>query len=60
MRTCFETEIAGFKIILSQIKYDSFVVTYGSQVERALPYDKAASKLGEAIMHALHCEGKIK
>lgn len=57
--TCFETEIAGFKISLSQTRDGSFMVRYGKQIFKGLCYQKAAQELGECIMHALACESLL-
>ncbi len=59
MTTCFETEIAGYKITLSQDKRGYFHVRYGLQEDGLLRYSEACKKLGQAIMHALACEGKL-
>lgn len=55
----FETEIAGFKIRLWKFRPDSFGVEYGAQLNISLDYGQAAKELGECIMHALACEGKV-
>lgn len=36
-----------------------FRVTYGKQVDDHLTYSDAAAKLGQAIMHAAACEGRL-
>lgn len=38
---------------------DLFRVTYGKQVDTHLTYEKAALKLGAAIMHDAACNGKL-
>lgn len=58
-RTCFKTVIAGFEIALVCFDGDCFTVGYGKQIERGLIYPAAAKALGESIMHALQCEGKL-
>lgn len=51
---------AGFPITLEQYGVDNFGVRYGAQFDGpALTYGQAAAKLGQALMHALACEGKI-
>lgn len=59
MPECYKTNLAGFDIVLSQRGKDNFTVTYGRQVDRGLTYGQACGKLGQAIMHALACEGKL-
>lgn len=46
-------------IQLSQTGIDRFTVRYGAQSDDNLTYGGAAAKLGQAIMHALACEGKL-
>lgn len=58
MSIIFETKI-GYEIKLLQITKDSFCVTYGKQISVGLTYSQAAQELGECIMHALACEGKL-
>lgn len=62
MRTkvCYQHVIAGYTIKLEQLGLDNFRVTYGQQERALLGYDHAAKELGEAIMHALACEGKLE
>lgn len=55
----FETTIADYTISLQQSGNNKFTVIYGLQVNKNLSYAKAAKELGEAIMHALACEGKL-
>ncbi len=38
---------------------DNFTVFYGKQVDSQLTYAAAAEKYGQAIMHALACEGRL-
>ena len=56
-RLCYE--VPAFKIKLEQSGIDRFTVTYWLQVETGLSYAVAAKQLGEAIMHALSCDGKV-
>lgn len=56
----FETEIAGYKITLMQYARGNFLVQYGTQQYVTSYYSEAAKELGECIMHALTCEGKIR
>lgn len=58
MTIVFETTI-GYEIKLHQVVEDSFCVTYGKQTSVGLTYSQAAQELGECIMHALACEGKL-
>lgn len=57
--TCFETQIAGFRIVLNQHTRDRFSVQYGAQSNVDLHYAQAAAELGACIMHALTIEDKI-
>jgi hypothetical protein len=57
-KLCFKTTIC-WDITLHQTGRDMFVVKYGSQVKPFLNYGEAAKELGECIMHALACEGKL-
>lgn len=50
---------AGFDITLDQRGPDNFTVHYGQQHDANLDYAQAAAKLGQAIMHAWACEGRI-
>ena len=59
MKTCFETEIAGFTIMLEQAANGKFWVTYGAQESGHDYYDDAARALGAVIMHAAACEGNL-
>jgi hypothetical protein len=59
MKTCFEITTLAFPISLKQQGVDRFTVVYGQQVRKNLSYDKAALKLGAAIMHALACNGEL-
>ena len=58
----FETKLAGFPIELRQngVGRYSFNVRYGMQHRKNLTYTQAAEDLGQCIMHALCCEGKIE
>jgi hypothetical protein len=58
MKRCFTYENGDYPIHLDQRGKDRFVVTYGKQVDKG-DYEYAARKLGEAIMHALACDGKL-
>lgn len=46
-------------VSLHQTGKDLFIVTYGKQETLFLNYAEAAHELGESIMHALACEGKL-
>ena len=56
---CFTLDSMAFPIKLGQQGPDNFTVTYGKQVDSNLTYGDACSKLGQAILHALACAGKI-
>lgn len=58
-RTVYGMRLSGFDIQLLQLGRNRFEVHYGLQVDRDLDYAQAAAKLGEAIMHALACEGRL-
>lgn len=60
----FETEIAGYPIRLIDSRGEKlgdgpFEVHYGQQTKRGLTYVKAAHKLGECLLHALSCAGRL-
>ena len=59
MTTCFETEIAGFRITLQQNSRGQFTVVYGKQIFKGMGYQKAAQELGQCIMHATACAGLL-
>lgn len=61
MIKCLEINDMAFPIKLEQYEgKEEFVVSYGLQVDANLSYKEATEKLGEAILHALCCEDKIK
>jgi hypothetical protein len=60
LRVCWDTTIASYLIELSQQGVDRFTVMYGQQIDNRLTYRDACAKLGEAILHALACEGKVE
>lgn len=45
------------KLEQKETKRAPFRVTYGLQVDDGLTYAEACSKLGEALLHALACDG---
>ena len=57
-KVCFELDTLAFPIKLEQTGIDRFVVTYGKQIKKG-GYAYAATQLGEVIMHALACDGKL-
>ena len=59
MTTVFKTEIAGYEITLQKGSDNTFIVGYGYQQYKTNSYQQAAKELGECIMHALSCEGKL-
>jgi hypothetical protein len=51
-----------YDVSLYQHKYNrkgSFSVVYGKQVWQGLSYAEACHKLGEALMHAMACDGIV-
>jgi hypothetical protein len=58
-KTVYSVEIAGYTIKLRKRSANSFTVVYGKQVKRLLTYADAAKELGQCIMHALACEGRL-
>lgn len=58
MKTIF-TLPGNFDITLAQNSAGKFRVTYGLQVNNGLNYARAAQLLGEAILHALACDGML-
>lgn len=61
MRTCYETEIAGFPVKIEQSgnRHGRFTVTYGKQVRSGLSYAEAAREFGLCVFHALACDGAL-
>lgn len=59
--TCYTESriIPAWPIKLVQTGIDRFEVHYGKQIDKGLTYPDAAAKLGEAIMHALACQGDL-
>ena len=49
----------AYPISLIKKSKNKFSVIYGQQEDHNLTYPEAACKLGEAIMHALQCKGKL-
>lgn len=58
-RTVFNLTTLAFPIKVEQLAHSVFVVTYGKQSTYCASYDKACAQLGQDIMHALACDGKI-
>ncbi len=56
---CYQITNLGYSIELHQMGRDNFMVVYGASAKAGLTYDRAATELGAAILHALSCEGKI-
>lgn len=52
-------DFSPLSISITQGKGKRFTVTYGQQIAAGLSYAEACAKLGQAIMHALACEGGI-
>ena len=44
---------------LYQRGVDRFTVQYGLQTDQELSYGEACAKLGQAILHALACDGEL-
>lgn len=61
MKTCHEIFSFDWPIKLQQhaTPPGSFRVVYGYQVDDRLTYADAAAKLGQAIMHAIACDGNL-
>ena len=58
--TCWQAAPSPqYPVTLIQRGVDRFTVIYGKQIDRGLTYTGAAAKLGQAIMHALACEGRL-
>jgi hypothetical protein len=55
----YSERIAGYNIQLRKRSANNFAVTYGKLVKVGLTYAEAAKELGQCIMHALACEGKL-
>jgi hypothetical protein len=49
----------AFPIVLHQLGVDRFEIRYGQHVGTGLSHEKACALLGQAIMHALACDGRI-
>ena len=60
-KLAFETEVSGFpvRIYQNEKRNGSFAVQYGKQMDHHLSYSDACSKLGEALLHGLACEGLV-
>lgn len=56
---CHKTIDLAFTVTLEQLGKDRFRVTYGKQIDTDLNYAQAAAKYGQAIMHALACDGRL-
>ncbi len=52
-------EVSGVPIRLYQMDPDNYAVQYGKQLDHSLSYEEAVAKLGQAMMHALACEGRL-
>jgi len=59
LKTCWKMDELAFSVSLMQRGQDCFTVIYGRQVRSDLNYGEAAKELGQAIMHALACDGKL-
>ncbi len=57
--TVFESTTGAFPIKLERTSKHFFRVTYGKEVKSELPYTKAATELGLAILHCAQLEGKL-
>ncbi len=55
----FQTDIGDLNIqLLHRPGHpESFVLAYGKELDANMPRKRAATKLGEAILHALETEG---
>ena len=59
MKTKLCHQIPEYKIKLEQTGIDRFTVTYFLEVKKGLTYGDACSAYGQAIMHALSCDGIV-
>lgn len=53
------TGSSPFPIQLTKQGKDKYTVIYGKQVTKDLNHTQASHELGECIMHALQCDGKL-
>jgi hypothetical protein len=59
-KICIRVELPGqCPVTLYQHGKANFSVVYGMQTRSGLNYGDAAQELGEAIMHAAACAGKL-
>lgn len=58
-RVCFEVDDIDAVIRLEQTGRDNFTVIYGKQVDFGLSYGRAATILGQQIMHGLACVERL-
>jgi len=56
---CLELSELPFGIKLYQYGPDNFTVCYGLQSKGGLTYVEATKQLGECILHALACAGRL-
>lgn len=57
--TAYHAIDLAFPITLTRQGKDKFTVTYGLEETSGLDYGTAARVLGEAMMHALQCDGML-
>ncbi len=58
-RVVFALTTLAFPVKVEQLAYSVFVVTYGKQRTYCATYATACTELGQAILHALACDGKL-
>jgi hypothetical protein len=58
-KSVFKLDNVAFPIEVKQNGKDNFTVIYGLQVKEHLTYATATKELGQAIFHALSCDGVI-
>lgn len=58
-KLCFENTEIDSPVRLYQNGKDKFTVEYGLQVKKGLDYADAAKELGQCLMHALACVGRL-
>ena len=59
MKICYRNELLDITLKQYGGKRYSYSVIYGLQQKHELGYAEAANELGECLMHALGCEGKL-
>lgn len=55
----FRTNVAGFDLVIEEIRKNRYNVHYGKQSTKGLNWEEAAKEFGYNLFHALECDGKI-